>query len=178
VPDLVPPTEQVRESFVAAMAEFHAEGRGPHDGTMVGREIGDWTGRWQTPEGFATFVKALRAQVREDTPRPEHWVPSTTLWWVEGVEYIGRVAIRHRLTPALREVGGHIGYDVRPTRRREGHATAMLRAALPVAHGLGIDPALVTCDATNLASRKVIEHNGGVLGDQRGVSLRFWVPTG
>ncbi len=46
-----------------------------------------------------------------------------------------------------------------------------------MAAGLGIDPALVTCDDTNVGSRKAIEHNGGLLEDQRGVKLRYWVPT-
>src|SRR5690242_3199976 len=84
------------------------------------------------------------------------------LWWVDGDEYLGRIAIRHRLTAQLRASGGHIGYDVRPSARRRGHATAMLRAALPVARALGVDSALVTCDAGNVASRRVIERNGGV----------------
>jgi predicted acetyltransferase len=53
----------------------------------------------------------------------------------------------------------------------------MLAAALPVVASLGIDAALVTCDDTNVGSRKVIEANGGVLEDQLGVKLRFWVPT-
>jgi predicted acetyltransferase len=53
----------------------------------------------------------------------------------------------------------------------------MLRAALPVAQGLSVESALVTCDVTNIASRKVIEANGGVLEDQRGDKLRFWLPT-
>jgi len=104
-------------------------------------------------------------------------VASTTLWWVDGPEYLGRLAIRLRLTDHRREVGGHIGYDVRPSGRRRGHATAMLRAAPPVARRLGIESALVTCDADNVASRTVIERAGGVLEDQRGVKLRFWVPT-
>ena len=85
--------------------------------------------------------------------------------------------MRHRLTPLLLEVGGHIGYDVRPSARRQGHATAMLRAALPVANGLGIDPALITCDATNTGSRLVIERNGGELEDERFGKLRYWVAT-
>jgi predicted acetyltransferase len=72
---------------------------------------------------------------------------------------------------------GHIGYVVRPSARRRGHATAMLAAALPVANALGIDPALVTCDEDNIASRKVIEASGGTLEDQRGAKLRFWLPT-
>lgn len=123
------------------------------------------------------YVVWLTAQAREDAPRRAGYVPATTLWWVEDEEYLGRIAVRHRLTPSLRELGGHIGYDVRRSARRRGHATAMLRAVLPVARGLGIESALLICDVDNVASRKVIEHNGGVLEDQRGEKLRFWVPT-
>lgn len=53
----------------------------------------------------------------------------------------------------------------------------MLAAALPVAYGLGIDPALLTCDEDNVASRKVIEANGGVFEDTRSGRRRYWVPT-
>jgi hypothetical protein len=63
--------------------------------------------------------------------------------------------------------------------RRGGRDTLprCLPQHLPVAASLGIDPALGTCDDTNVGSRKVIEANGGVLEDQLGVKLRFWVPT-
>jgi hypothetical protein len=47
------------------------------------------------------------------------------------------------------------------------HATAMCGRPLPRAHDMGIDPVLVTCDVGNLASRKVIEANRGVLEDER-----------
>jgi predicted acetyltransferase len=96
---------------------------------------------------------------------------------VDGCEYLGRLSIRHSLTPWLLDFGGHIGYGIRPSARRRGHATAMFRACLPVASRLGIDPALLTCDVSNLASRRVIEAGGGVLEDRRGEKLRFWVPT-
>jgi predicted acetyltransferase len=178
MPHLSPPTVHVHSSFVAGMAEFRAEGRGePADGTMIGAELREFGRRWATPEGFAAYVDWLRAQALEDSPRPAGYVPSTTLWWIRDDEYLGRLAIRHRLTPHLRDVGGHIGYDVRPSARRRGHATAMLRAALPLVRELGIDSALVMCDVTNIASRKVIEANGGVLEDRRGEKLRFWIPT-
>lgn len=174
------PTDRVRRSFLAAMDEFRTEGRGdPSDATMIGGEIREFGESWTTgPAAFADYVTALRRQSEEDAPRPAGYVPSTTLWWVEDDDYLGRIAIRHRLTPNLLEMGGHIGYDVRPTARRRGHATAMLRAALPVAHRLGINPALITCDVDNTASRRVIESNGGVFEDQRGDKLRFWTPTG
>ena len=53
----------------------------------------------------------------------------------------------------------------------------MLRLSLPVANGFGIDPALITCDDTNVASRRVIEANGGSLASASDGILRFWVPT-
>jgi GNAT superfamily N-acetyltransferase len=98
-------------------------------------------------------------------------VPATTPWWMSGVDYLGRLAIRHRLTPLLLEVGGHIGYNVRPSARRRGYATAMFRAALPIAHRLGTDPVLITCDEDNAASRRVAEANGALYQDQRGVKF-------
>jgi predicted acetyltransferase len=177
VPALTGPTTRCHHSFLAAMAEFAAEGRGPSDGSMIGYDLATFGPDWDTAEGFNRYVQQVRDQAIEDAPRPAHHVPSTTLWWVHGDEYLGRLAIRHRLTPALVEVGGHIGYDVRASARRRGHATAMLAAALPVAHRLGIDPALITCDVSNVASRLVIEHNGGRLEDERHGKLRFWAPT-
>jgi len=87
------------------------------------------------------------------------------------------LGIRHRLTEHLLQHGGHIGYEVRPSARRRGHATAMLRKGLRVAHGLGIDPALLTCDHDNVGSQTIIERAGGVLDDKRGVKLRYWVPS-
>ncbi len=179
MPELVPPTTDVHASFLQAMTEFQAEGRAAAgDNTMIGREIRDYYPSWNTADGFARYVADLIAAAHEDTPRPDGFVPSTTLWYVDGSTYLGRLAIRHRLTPFLRDQGGHIGYDVRPTARRRGHATAMLRLALPVTHGLGIDPVLVTCDTDNTASRRVIESAGGVFEDERTGKLRYWVPTG
>jgi predicted acetyltransferase len=178
MPELTAPMVRVHASFLAAMGEFKDEGRGTaDDASMVGQEIVQYAGRWTDPAVFDGYVRWLYAESLEDSPRPQGYVPATTLWWVSGDEYLGRLAIRHRLTPRLHDLGGHIGYDVRPTARRRGHATAMLAAALPRARALGIDAVLVTCDEDNVGSRKVIEANRGVLEDKRGVKLRFWVPT-
>ncbi|HET9499323.1 MAG TPA: GNAT family N-acetyltransferase [Marmoricola sp.] len=174
----VRPDVRFRASYLAAMAEYADEGRGG-DGSGIGHDLDRYGATWATEDGFAAFVDdKLREAV--DQPRPG-WVHNTNLWWVDGPEgaeeYVGRMSIRHRLNDGLLELGGHIGYDVRRSRRRRGHATAMLREALPVARRLGIGKALVTCDSDNVASRRVIEANGGVLEDQRGDKLRFWVPT-
>ncbi|MGF7236017.1 MAG: GNAT family N-acetyltransferase [Frankia sp.] len=126
---------------------------------------------------LAGYVRALLAEACECTPRSSGVVPSTHLWWVEGDTFLGRVNIRHRLTTALQYSGGHLGYHVVQPYRRRGHATAMLAAAVPVAVALGIERLLLICDADNVASRKVIEANGGLLHDRRAGKLRFWVPT-
>jgi predicted acetyltransferase len=178
MPELIAPTLDVHASFLPAMAEFQTEGRGDaKDDSMVGDEIRRNHATWHDPAAFAEYVAALRAAALEETPRPAGWVPCTTLWYVEVAEYLGRLAIRHRLTDWLLNYGGHIGYDVRPSARRRGHATAMLRESLPVAQRLGIDDVLVTCDDDNVGSRKVIDANGGRFEDERGGKLRFWVPT-
>lgn len=178
MPILTLPTTAVQASFLEAMAEFRAEGRGgPDDNSMIGHEHRAYGATWSTPAEFARYVQRLRADSLEDSPRPPGYVPCTTWWWTDDDRYLGRIALRHRLTPFLLEVGGHVGYDVRPSARRNGHATAMLGAVLPRVRAHGIDRALLTCDHDNLGSRKVIEANGGRLEDRRGVKLRFWVPT-
>ncbi len=142
---------------------------------MVGSDLSRFGSTWVTDEGFAAYVE--QALGESERPRQPGFVCQTTWWWTDGTDYLGRISLRHELNDRLREVGGHIGYDVRRSRRREGHATRMLAAVLPEAAHRGIDPALVTCDVDNTASRKVIEANGGELEDQRGVKLRFWLPT-
>ncbi|WP_461164100.1 GNAT family N-acetyltransferase [Arthrobacter sp. R4-81] len=80
-------------------------------------------------------------------------------------------------------VGGHIGYSVRPRFRRNGFAGQILDLALIEARNLGIGEALLTCDADNVASRRVIESRGGVpealLGQESGtkLKLRYWITT-
>jgi predicted acetyltransferase len=179
MPALILPTSQVRESFLAAMAEYRAEGRGrPGDTSNVGHDIRTFGSVWSVPAEFERFVAKVRAQALEDTPRPTSYVPTTTLWWVDQVSYLGRLTIRHRLAPGpIGERNGHIGYDVRPSARRRGNATAMLAASLPIAADLGLKTVLLTCDASNIASRRTIERNGGVRADPIDDKLRFWIPT-
>ena len=169
VPSLVPPDAGLFASFVAAVDEFQAE--------QV--NVDHYRPELRDREAFVEFLAQLEAESHPDAiARFPGWVPQTTLWWVDGAEYLGRLAIRHRLTDSLLQFGGHIGYDVRPSARKRGHATAMLRASLPWARALGIERALVTCDHDNVGSRKVIEANGGVEDRPNALKLRYWVPTG
>ncbi|MCX4823052.1 GNAT family N-acetyltransferase [Streptomyces sp. NBC_01142] len=176
MPQLTAPDTRYHASFLDAMKEFAAEGSDRD--ALLAHETEEFGGTWHRPEVFAAYVARLNAETLEETPRPEGWVPSTNLWYVDGDAFLGRLAIRHHLTPFLRELGGHIGYAVRPGARRRGHATAMLRDCLPYARRLGIESVLVTCDTVNSASRRVIEANGGVFEDEGGKKRRYWIRTG
>lgn len=178
MPALCPPDAAVRLSFLAAMAEFRAEGRGAAtDDTMLGREIREFGRNWQDPDWFQAYVSFLRGQGRRTrrarlgtSRRPPCGGPrarSTWGGWPSGTGSTSGCSsgVGTSATTCGRPPGGR------------GYATAMLAAALPVARSLGIGPALVTCDQGNAASRQVIGANGGVLEDQRGRELRFWVPT-
>ncbi|BCJ77880.1 hypothetical protein CS0771_74240 [Catellatospora sp. IY07-71] len=166
MPELVPPTPRVRDSFLTAVEEYLAED------TYLRTRYGD-----VPAEGFDRHLEQLAAEATEWSPLRRRSVARTTLWWVEGTVFLGEIRIRHRLTDNSRREGGHIGYDVRPSARGRGHARAMLAAALPVAAGLGIECALLTVEAGNTPSRRIIEGAGGLLWQTEGTRLRYWLPT-
>lgn len=178
MPHLLPPSAALAPSFRSAMADFVAEGRGgPQDDSALGRHLTGFGAEWHTEQGFERFLAKVRREGDTSAPSPPNWVHSSTYWWSEGSQFLGSIRIRHQLPPSPFESAGHIGYDIAPRARRRGHGTAMLRAALPIAAGMGIDPALITCDVDNIGSRKVILANGGVLEGERAGKLWFWTPT-
>ena len=148
-------------------AEF---GRDRIDGAM-GSATAD---ELRDPDVFATWVTMLLDHERGDN-LPDGFVAGTSCWVAEDGRLVGFLSIRHELNDALREVGGHIGYAIRPSERGKGYATAATALALEECRRRGIDRVLVTCDDTNLASATVIERNGGVLEDIRGVKRRYWI---
>ena len=88
---------------------------------------------------------------------------------------VGFLNLRLRLSDYLLEVGGHIGYSIRPSERGKGYAKESLRQGLQVAKGKNIKRALVTCSTENPASRAVILANRGVYEDVRNGTERYWI---
>lgn len=131
-------------------------------------------------EDFAAYLRGLLDGAR-GVGLPPGRVPYSTFWLASGRRLIGRSSVRHRLTPELEDEGGHVGYDIRPSERRKGYGTEILRLTLAEARRLGLQRALLTCDADNVASAKVIEKNGGRLQGQalskRSGKLisRYWI---
>lgn len=89
-------------------------------------------------------------------------VASSTYFAVSSTNTIvGIVDIRHDL-PEKYFYSGHIGYSVRPSERRKGYGTEILRLGVEKAKKLNIEKILVVCSKNNIASIKVIENNNGI----------------
>jgi len=173
---LTRPSARYRDTYLDALGEFHREGR------YFLFEIE------ATAADFGRYVDGLLAE--ETPPAFSARVPVTYCWLMDGTsesdpdaQYIGYVSIRHRLDDYLLRLGGHIGYAIRPSRRRRGYGTDILRLALPKARELGLSRVLITCDADNVGSKKIIERNGGVFENavpyeelgRKIMKLRYWI---
>ncbi len=159
------------QEFDEMLDEFRAAG-----------ELHVYTGNFAIAwEGYPAFYALLSRMKAGGYPRPEI-VPMDSYFIEAEGRILGEVFIRRRLTPHLEQIGGHVGYKVRPSCRNQGVATAALRLALKKLAAMGVEQALVTCNTTNAASAKVIEKCGGLriqdalMGDR--VERRYWVPAG
>jgi predicted acetyltransferase len=85
--------------------------------------------------------------------------------WLWDTEFCGSIGLRWQ--PGTSElpahVLGHIGYAVVPWKEGRGYAKLALKLMLEHARGEGLQYAEITTDPDNVASRRVIEVNGGVL---------------
>jgi len=165
-PFLTHPHIQYQKSYIQSRLEFMEEGRNP-----------PWN-LHMLEDRFGEYVDTLLAN--ETDPLPDR-VPETAFWLIIDEQFAGEARIRHHLTDALLQYGGHIGYDIRPSMRKRGFGTLQCRLALHEAYKIGIKSALITCDDDNIGSIKIIEANGGILEntvDNGRLSLtrRYWVP--
>ena len=99
---------------------------------------------------------------------PDGRVPAFTYFYVRECDdrIVGMINIRLALNEYLRKEGGHIGYAIRPTERRKGYGTSMLREALSFCKAIGLCDMIITCDKANIASSQIIINCGGVLVDE------------
>lgn len=167
-PEIKEPSVEYKDSYLSALKEYH------HEGRNLDEKEEDLRNR------FSDFVEKLKKESRGENLK-QGYVPATTYWLIDEDGYVGRVSLRHELNENLLKVGGHIGYDIRPSKRRRGFGTKALELVLPKARSLGLEKVLITCDSTNIASKKIIESNGGVfeseVSGEKGHpnKLRFWI---
>lgn len=137
------------------IAEWEAGGGRivPSASDPKGRGFEEMLAKWRVDESDEAFAQGF--------------VPST-LHFLEDADgrLLGAIHFRHVLNPRLEANGGHIGYGVRPSERRRGYASLMLRMLLEGLRAGGPDRVLLTCDEGNVASARTIEGCGGVLAER------------
>lgn len=115
---------------------------------------------WLLADGFqaqsgADYLDRLR-QADERDARRTFWVTPD-----DGDEVLAVTTLHDRLVSGLEGLRGHIGFRVRPSRRRRGIGTAALGLTLDAAAQGGLDSVLLVCLKDNLPARRVIRRNGG-----------------
>ncbi len=168
---LIEPCVELEAEFMALVQEFVAAGDYQRWGYELVIENGD----------FGKYVQN-RLDWKKGKNLPEGWVPASTFWLIRGDSTIlGTSSLRHKLNEHLRNIGGHIGFNIRPSERQKGYGTAILALMLEKARELGLKRVLVTCDDNNIGSAKIIEKNGGILEDKycddelEQPTRRYWI---
>lgn len=131
-------------------------------------------------DDYNEYLKKSKKQ-SEGINLPEGRVPSDIFFLVHNGDnrILGAIDIRYGLNDYLYNYGGHIGYGIRPTERKKGYASEMLRLALDVCREKDMDKVLITCNKSNVASSRTIVKNGGVLENEvlenEEVIQRYWI---
>jgi len=169
--ELVLPSSSYKESYLGALEEAK-------------NDPGNKISKLQEPkegESFDDFVAHFYDEMI-GLNLPEGYVPATMFWLVDNGQFIGRVQIRHELTNYLSKRGGHIGYYIRPTKRKMGYGKKILELALLEAKKMGFEKVLLACNDDNVGSAKIIEANGGILeniveGEKEGEKKKrqYWI---
>jgi predicted acetyltransferase len=165
---LASPSLALGDAFWALLDDYRAAGEIGHvPGSGAVDELATLA-----REALPDFIRRLDERSRS-IGLPPGYVPDNAYWLVRCSDgaVVGVSSLRHRLTPALEDVGGHIGYSIRPSERRKGYGTSILALTMEKARALGLAQVLLTCDTDNLGSARIIEKNGGVLASS-GFSAR------
>jgi predicted acetyltransferase len=165
---LVRPVDSLRDAFLRAARDYVEHGGDAERDREYEKALAD----------FPAYLAELAFFASHDEPRAG-LVRQQNFWLTDGREIFGHLRLRHRLNRRLLQLGGHIGYDIPPSRRRQGYATGMLGLGLVEARAIGLNEVALTADVRNTPSIKVIERNGGILDAEYEfegvVRRRYWI---
>jgi len=148
---LIRPTKELKEKALDFRQEFFDNG----EKVINGSELLDQT------ENYDDWLASVTANMSAKTVNPA-WVVTDTFFAVDETEKIvGIIDLRHTLNDFLRDLGNS-GYSVRPSERRKGIASEMLRQLLTIAVQSGMTELHLSVEKTNEPSIKTITKNGGV----------------
>lgn len=92
---------------------------------------------------------------------PEDWVPCSSYWLIDDSEVVGVIRIRHRVDSDYLQMIGHIGYEIKSSKRKRGYGSKLLELGLIEAKKIGLEKVLITCNEDNIGSIRIIEKFNG-----------------
>lgn len=111
-------------------------------------------------DSYDEWLKSVTDNTLTDTVNPSWVVTDTYFAFDEDDKIVGIIDFRHELNDFLKDFG-NCGYSVRPSERRKGYATEMLKLILERARQAGMDKLQLSVERSNAASVKTITKNGG-----------------
>ncbi|OPZ75926.1 MAG: Acetyltransferase (GNAT) family protein [Alphaproteobacteria bacterium ADurb.Bin438] len=182
--ELIYPNIKYKDSFIRAVKELVSY-KDPFFGQL--KKYSEFDFEKLENDFYNYKIKPLEDE-RAGKNLPKEFVSHSVMWAIDNDEFIARFDIRHTLNDNLMNIGGHIAYVVRPSKRGQGYGKKALRLALSYANReLNIKEALITADYKNEASIKtilgVLKEYGGradtpyIKPDDKGIELRFWINT-
>lgn len=113
---------------------------------------------------YIEFKNICRKYIEEETNINKNINTTTNRYiLVHRGDYIGEVGIRTTLNEFWINRGSQIFYKIRCSKRRKGYGNKILALALKEAKKLGFTQVRVNCSSTNIASKKIIINNGGIV---------------
>ncbi|MDD3186979.1 MAG: GNAT family N-acetyltransferase [Bacilli bacterium] len=113
---------------------------------------------------YEQFKKQLKEFKNEENIKNEHLDTTTNryIFYLNNIP-IGEIGIRTTLNDFWINRGSQIFYKLRYYYRHKGYGTKMLELALIECKKLGMKQVRVNCSDTNIASKRIIEKNGGTI---------------
>jgi predicted acetyltransferase len=153
---LVAPSMEYIQSYFEELAERHVDAGFTEENGYTKPDIK------YAEKSIQELIEYSKDRAKGINLKSLHRHKTHMYWLIYNGEYIGRSWIVPHKIPESIYQDGNISYDIRKSKRNNGHGNKILELSLQQAKVLGLHEALLICDTENTYSKRIIEKNKGV----------------